>query len=126
VNNGAPLRGRAAVITGGGRGVGAAVAQRLASAGAAVLVAARTASQVEEVAARLRAGGHTAHATITRIVEATGRSDATALEAILQRVPQKRLIEPEEVAEAVMFLCSDGARGITGESLVLDGGELRR
>jgi NAD(P)-dependent dehydrogenase (short-subunit alcohol dehydrogenase family) len=56
----------------------------------------------------------------------TGRSEGAALEAILQTVPQKRLIEPEEVAETVAFLCLDAARGITGESLVIDGGELRR
>jgi enoyl-[acyl-carrier-protein] reductase (NADH) len=36
------------------------------------------------------------------------------------------LIAAEEVAEAVAFLCSEGARGITGEALILDGGGLRR
>jgi 3-hydroxybutyrate dehydrogenase len=34
----------------------------------------------------------------------------------------KRLIEPEEVAEAVAFLCSPAATSITGTSLVMDGG----
>jgi 3-hydroxybutyrate dehydrogenase len=34
----------------------------------------------------------------------------------------KRLIEPEEVAEAVAYLCSPVAASITGSSLVMDGG----
>jgi 3-hydroxybutyrate dehydrogenase len=34
----------------------------------------------------------------------------------------KRLVEPEEVAEAVLYLCSPQASFITGTSLVIDGG----
>ncbi len=256
------MKGRAAVITGGGRGVGAAVAARLAAAGVSVVVAARTASQVEEVATRLRADGHTAHAevcdvtdpasidrlaaraterlgdidilinnagvalasavhktslddwnrlfavnatsaflclkaffpgmlerrwgrivnvasiagltgsryiaayaaskhalvgltraaaaeaaphgvtvnavcpgylatdmtreSVERIMRSTGRTEAQALDAILQTTPQQRLIEADEVAEAVAYLCSEAARGVNGETLVIDGGELRR
>jgi ketoreductase len=37
-------------------------------------------------------------------------------------VPQKRLIQPEEVAHLVSFLCSEGARGITGQSINVCGG----
>ncbi len=65
-------------------------------------------------------------ASIDRIVAKTGRSGEEARAAILERSPQGRLIDPDEVAEAVAFLCTDGARGITGEALVLDGGGLRR
>jgi NAD(P)-dependent dehydrogenase (short-subunit alcohol dehydrogenase family) len=54
------LSGRKAVITGGGRGIGAAVARSLAMQGAAVLVAARTRKQVDECAAALRDEGHEA------------------------------------------------------------------
>jgi enoyl-[acyl-carrier-protein] reductase (NADH) len=36
------------------------------------------------------------------------------------------LIEADEVADAVMYLCGEGARGVTGSALVIDGGELRR
>ena len=64
--------------------------------------------------------------TIARIVRTTGRTDVQALEAILQTTPQKRLIAADEVAEAVAYLCTDAARGINGETLVIDGGELRR
>jgi NAD(P)-dependent dehydrogenase (short-subunit alcohol dehydrogenase family) len=65
-------------------------------------------------------------ANLARIAQATGRSEENVLAAIVSRSPQKRLIEPEEVAAAVVFLCTDDARAITGESLVIDGGELRR
>ncbi len=56
------LQGRAAVITGGGRGIGAATAFALAEAGATVAVAARNEAQVVEMAAQLRDQGHTVFA----------------------------------------------------------------
>ena len=34
----------------------------------------------------------------------------------------KRLIEPEEVADAVAWLCSPAATSVTGTSLAMDGG----
>jgi len=47
------LEGQVALITGGGRGIGAGIARELASAGARVAVAARTEEQVEEVASEI-------------------------------------------------------------------------
>ena len=43
-------------------------------------------------------------------------------EAIAARVPRPRLGEPEDVAKAAVFLCSDAADWITGHTLVVDGG----
>ncbi|KAB2971315.1 3-hydroxybutyrate dehydrogenase [Streptomyces sp. SS1-1] len=43
-------------------------------------------------------------------------------EVMLQDSAVKRLIEPEEVAEAVAYLCTPQASFVTGTSLVLDGG----
>lgn len=39
-------------------------------------------------------------------------------------MPIKRFLQPEEIAEAVLYLASDVARGITGTALVIDGGSL--
>ncbi len=41
---------------------------------------------------------------------------------LLARTPVKRLVEPEEVADAVAFLCGPAATSMTGTSLLLDGG----
>ena len=254
------LRGRRAVVTGASRGIGAAIAERLAAEGASLLLASRTFADVEAVAAKLRSAGHVAHAvacdvadpssiehlqqtaadtlggvdilvnnagvasagriqrtslddwnlmmtvnatgaflctkaflpgmieagwgrivniastagvtgaryiaaytaskhalvgltrataaevaslgvtvnavcpgyvrtdmttaSISRIMAATGRTEQETLEAILSTTPQRRLIEPEEVAATAVFLCGDEARGINGAALVIDGGEL--
>jgi len=56
------LSGRGAVITGGGRGIGKAVARYLAEEGAAIVVSARTTKEIDAVAAELKADGHEAHA----------------------------------------------------------------
>jgi NAD(P)-dependent dehydrogenase (short-subunit alcohol dehydrogenase family) len=57
------LAGRGAVVTGGGRGIGAATARALAAAGARILVAARHETEVEAVAAEIRRAGGAAWAT---------------------------------------------------------------
>jgi len=43
-------------------------------------------------------------------------------EVIYPLVPQKRLIELEEIADYMMFLASDKAKGVTGQAVLLDGG----
>lgn len=45
-----------------------------------------------------------------------------ALDTMLQAVPVGRLGRPEEIASAVVFLCSDAASLIVGHTLVVDGG----
>jgi NAD(P)-dependent dehydrogenase (short-subunit alcohol dehydrogenase family) len=54
----------------------------------------------------------------------TGRSESEALAALIATNPQRRLIEPEEVAHAVLWLCRPGADSINGQSIILSGGEV--
>ncbi|MGC9666084.1 3-hydroxybutyrate dehydrogenase [Planosporangium sp. 12N6] len=52
-----------------------------------------------------------------------GISENEVLEKVLlSRAARKRLVEPDEVAEAVLFLCSPPAASMTGTDLVIDGG----
>lgn len=63
------LSGKCAVVTGGGRGIGAAVAEALAAAGASVVVTARSAGEIEAVAEGLRARGWRAHAVVCDVTD---------------------------------------------------------
>jgi 7-alpha-hydroxysteroid dehydrogenase len=74
---------KVAVITGGGRGLGAAIALAFAEAGADVLIASRTESQLEAVAEQVRAVGRKAHIVTADLAhpEATAKLAAQAVEA---------------------------------------------
>ena len=63
------LGGRGAVVTGGGRGIGAAVARALAAEGVAVVVASRTAREIEAIADELRGSGGKAWAVACDVTE---------------------------------------------------------
>jgi NAD(P)-dependent dehydrogenase (short-subunit alcohol dehydrogenase family) len=59
---------------------------------------------------------------IARIVESTGRTAVESEAALAELSPLGRLLEPEEVADAVVYLASDAAATISGQAVVLDGG----
>jgi NAD(P)-dependent dehydrogenase (short-subunit alcohol dehydrogenase family) len=60
---------------------------------------------------------------INNIVAKTGRSREQALADLVARNPQKRLIQPEEVANAVAWLCLPGSEAVTGQTIAVSGGE---
>jgi NAD(P)-dependent dehydrogenase (short-subunit alcohol dehydrogenase family) len=64
--------------------------------------------------------------SVETIVEKTGRSPAEAQAELETMTPLGRLLEPDEVAAAVLFLASTEAAAINGQTLVLDGGGLQQ
>jgi NAD(P)-dependent dehydrogenase (short-subunit alcohol dehydrogenase family) len=60
---------------------------------------------------------------ITNIVERTGKGEAEARAALTARNPQRRLIQPDEVAQVVGWLCLPRAQSINGAALPVAGGE---
>ena len=60
--------------------------------------------------------------SIANIVQRTGRDAAAAEAALAAASPLGRLLEPDEVAATIVFLASDAAAGISGQSVVIDGG----
>ncbi len=62
--------------------------------------------------------------SVERVVAKTGRGAGEARAEFVKSNPQGRLVAPEEVADAVAWLCSDGAAAITGQSISVSGGEV--
>jgi NAD(P)-dependent dehydrogenase (short-subunit alcohol dehydrogenase family) len=61
---------------------------------------------------------------IQRIADTTGRTPEKAREVLERMSPQKRMVAPEEVAAIVAMLCSDDAKSIHGQAIVVDGGQV--
>jgi 3-hydroxybutyrate dehydrogenase len=59
-----------------------------------------------------------------KISKVTGRTHEEAVQAMAKANPQGRLIRPEEVANAVAWLCLPGSESVTGQSIIVAGGEL--
>ena len=55
----------------------------------------------------------------------TGRSATEAEHALAAQSALGRLVEPDEVAAAVAYLCSDAAAAVNGQSIILDGGTIQ-
>ena len=76
------------------------------------------------IAAELRSSGVRANVVAPGYVNTrlTDVLPAEARDAMLSNTPLGRLGDPEDIAGAVRFLCSDDASFITGEVLLVDGG----
>lgn len=62
--------------------------------------------------------------SIETIVEKSGRTPEAARAELARFNPQGRLIQPEEVAEVVQFLCRPAAQSMTGQAIAVAGGEV--
>jgi NAD(P)-dependent dehydrogenase (short-subunit alcohol dehydrogenase family) len=57
------------------------------------------------------------------IAQKTGRGAAEAIDHFAKTNPSGRLITPEEVANAALWLCSAGASAVTGQAITIAGGD---
>ena len=108
------LEGKAAIVTGASRGIGAAAARELASHGVAVLLAARSAGEIETVAEDIRGAGGRAEAvacdvsqygdvaaTVARCREAFGRLDILVNNAgVIEPISRLGDSDPEQWGHA--------------------------
>jgi NAD(P)-dependent dehydrogenase (short-subunit alcohol dehydrogenase family) len=62
--------------------------------------------------------------SIAEIVAKTGRTEEQALAEFTKSNPQGRLVKPDEVADAVLWLASPGSDAITGQAIAIAGGEV--
>jgi 3-hydroxybutyrate dehydrogenase len=62
--------------------------------------------------------------SIENIMKKTGRTREQAVAELARHNPQGRLITPQEVADAVLWLCGEGAGAITGQAIAVAGGEI--
>ena len=65
-----------------------------------------------------------AQEAVDRIAAKTKRSSDDAKASLEAMSPQRRMIQPEEVAHTAVMLCADDARGIHGQTIVIDGGAI--
>lgn len=61
---------------------------------------------------------------VRNIVAKTGRDPQSARTALAQHNPQGRLVQPDEVAQAVLWLCLGGSGAVTGQAIAVAGGEI--
>jgi 3-hydroxybutyrate dehydrogenase len=112
----------------GARYVAAYTASKHAVVGFTRSVAAEVASGDTEVTVNAVCPGYVdtdmTRETVERVVNRTGMPEEQAIAAVLGSAAQRRLIQPEEIAFAVLQLCGHEARGINGQCIVVDGGAL--
>ena len=63
-------------------------------------------------------------ASIRNVAAKTGRTPAAARAEFTKSNPQGRIVQPQEVAATVQWLCSAGAAAVTGQSISVSGGEV--
>jgi NAD(P)-dependent dehydrogenase (short-subunit alcohol dehydrogenase family) len=61
---------------------------------------------------------------VANIQRTTGRSEVEAVESLVAHNPQRRLVQPAEVAHVVAWLCLPGAESMNGQAIPVAGGEI--
>jgi 3-oxoacyl-[acyl-carrier protein] reductase len=95
------LTGKTALVTGASRGIGEAIARRLAESGAHVLVAARSLDAVNRIASEITAAGHSASAVQLDITDPNVRD---AVKSLLEARPIDILVNNAGITEDDLFI----------------------
>lgn len=80
-----------------------------------------TRSLAAEWAPRIRVNAVAPGVTRTPMIETIEQDEATR-RGFIEKIPLGRFAEPEEIANAILFLASDAASYVTGQTLIVDGG----
>lgn len=62
-------------------------------------------------------------ASVARIMEKTGRTEAEARAALAGTNPMGKFVDPQDVGQAVLWLCGPGSGMVTGQTITISGGE---
>ena len=116
------LADRVAIVTGGGMGIGGATARRLAEELKAGVIGLTRQLAVEYGPDGLRVNAICPGHIVTERLEEMWRAHQDTLRFFVEQYPIRRTGMPVDIANAVVFLCSDEASFITGHALVVDGG----
>lgn len=105
------------------------IAGQVGMAGASVYVASKhavegltKAAALEVAAAGIRVNAVAPGPVETAMLERFTGGNADAKAGMLAMMPAKRGAQPEEIAQTIVFLASDKARYLTGQSIAVDGG----
>jgi len=113
------LSGKTALVIGGSRGIGFAVAKGLAEHGANVAIIARTKEQLEASSRQIQAD-----TGLPRAQSSRKRSDEDFNEWVLSKTPLGRWGQPEDLVGTAVLLASKAGDFITGQIIYVDGGWL--
>src|SRR5437660_1317422 len=123
------LEGKVALVTGGGGGIGRATALAMVREGARVAIADFAAKHgvigLTKTAALEYADAHIrVNAVCPGFIETRMTRDTMNRrgDQILAQIPFRRMGQPEEIAEMVVWLCSERASYVTGAAYNVDGG----